>query len=81
MGYGIRRRLQVARRPSVVKRALKYAVVVGSILIAINHGGAILAGDVEWNRLARMALTTMVPYCVSTLSSVDALLNAERAGP
>ncbi len=78
MKHGIRDRLRVARRPSVVKRALKYAVVVGSVLIAINHGGAILAGDLEWDRFARMALTTMVPYCVSTLSSVDALLTAER---
>lgn len=78
MSFGIKERLRVARRPSVVRRALKFAVVVGAVLIAINHGAAILAGDLGWDRLARMALTTMVPYCVSTLSSVDALLSAER---
>ncbi len=60
-----------------MRRALKYAVVVGTVLITINHGGAILAGDVEWSRMAQMGLTTLVPYCVSTLSSVDALLNQE----
>ncbi len=77
MRHGIRDRLRVARRPSVVRRALKYAVVVGSVLIAINHGNAILGGDLDSGRLAQMALTTLVPYCVSTLSSVDALLAVE----
>ena len=75
--HGIRDRLRVATRPSVVRRALKYAVVVGTVLIAINHGNAILRGDLDWGRAAQMALTTMVPYCVSTLSSVEALLMAE----
>jgi len=64
----------------VVRRALKYAVVVGSILIAINHGEALLRGDVESGRLLRMGLTVMVPYVVSTLSSVGALLDARGRG-
>ena len=74
MGHGIRDRLRIAMRPSVARRALKYAVVVGTVLIAINHGNAIVQGDLEWGRVAQMALTTMVPYCVSTLSSVEAQL-------
>ena len=54
-------------------RALKYAVVVGAILIAINHGDAILAGDhLGADRLLKMILTAFVPYMVSTLSSVGA---------
>jgi hypothetical protein len=57
----------------VVRRALLYAVVVGTVLIAINHGHALLAGEVERSRLLRMALTVVVPYVVSTLSSVGAL--------
>ena len=57
----------------VVRRALAYAVVVGSLLIAINHGHALLAGEVDGGRLLRMGLTVMVPYAVSTLSSVGAL--------
>jgi hypothetical protein len=32
--------LTLAMQPSVVKRALKYAVVVGCLLIAINHSDA-----------------------------------------
>lgn len=60
-------------QPSVVKRALKYAVVVGCILIAINHSDAILKGEVTPGRWLRMALTVVVPYVVSTLSSVGAM--------
>lgn len=65
--------LVLALKPSVVKRALKYAVVVGSILIAINHSDAILRGDLPPARLFRMSLTVLVPYVVSTLSSVGAM--------
>lgn len=65
--------LALALKPSVVKRALKYAVVVGSILIAINHSDAFLRGDLPPARLFRMGLTMLVPYVVSTLSSVGAM--------
>ncbi|MEZ4218341.1 MAG: nitrate/nitrite transporter NrtS [Myxococcota bacterium] len=68
--------LALAARARVVRRALGYAVVVGSVLIAINHGDALLAGDVSARRLLKMALTVLVPYCVSTLSSVGALRDA-----
>lgn len=56
-----------------MRRALLYAAVVGAILIAINHGDALLAGRLERGRALRMALTVLVPYVVSTLSSVGAL--------
>jgi hypothetical protein len=65
--------LHLAFQPSVVKRALKYAVVVGLVLIGINHCDAILRGDVTGPRLFKMGLTVLVPYVVSTLSSVGAL--------
>jgi hypothetical protein len=65
--------LQIAFSPPVVRRGLKYAVFVGGILIAINHGDAILRQDVDSGRLAKMALTVLVPYLVSTSSSVSAI--------
>ena len=65
--------LRLALKPSVVKRAFKYAVVVGLVLITINHSDAILRGEVTPARLFKMALTVLVPYIVSTLSSVGAL--------
>ncbi|MFN0131991.1 MAG: nitrate/nitrite transporter NrtS [Phycisphaerales bacterium] len=63
----------MATRRTVVHRALTYAVVVGAVLITINHGDAILRGEVDGSRLARMVLTMFVPYVVSTLSSVGAI--------
>ena len=61
----------------MVRRALKYAVVVGFILIAINHSDAILSGQVTRGILFKMLLTVMVPYVASTLSSVGVLLEMQ----
>ncbi len=65
--------LELATKWSVVRRALGFAFVVGPILIVINHGDRLLTGDVDGVRLVKMSLTVLVPYCVSTLSSVGAL--------
>jgi hypothetical protein len=70
--------LATAARPAVVRRALGYAGVVGAVLIAINHGDAIVAGDLDGARVLKMALTVLTPYCVSTASSVEAIL--DRSG-
>jgi hypothetical protein len=70
--------LRLASAPSVVRRALLYAVVVGSLLIAINHGDAVLSGEITSGRLLKMGLTVLVPYAVSTLSSVSALREPRR---
>lgn len=58
---------------AIVTRGLWFAAIVGSILIAINHGDAILQGDVSTARMARMGLTVLVPYCVSVISSISAI--------
>lgn len=65
--------LTLARTPHIVRRALKYAAGVGTVLILINHGDALLRGDVNGVRIFRMILTVSVPYCVSTASSVGAI--------
>jgi len=68
--------LRLALSPTIVRRGLGYAVVVGAILILINHGDALLRGEITASRAWRMGLTVFVPYMVSTLSSVGAI----RAG-
>ena len=73
--------LREACDPGVVRRALGYAVVVGAILIAINHGDALLAGELDAVRLFKMGLTVIVPYMVSTLSSVSALRATKGGDP
>lgn len=73
-------RVQLALSAPVVKRALKFAVVVGAILIAINHGDVIVSGEISAERWLKMGLTVIVPYCVSTLSSVEAMRRDAGSG-
>jgi len=72
--------LSIATQRPVVRRGLLYALIVGSILISINHGDALMRGEVDGRRLLKMGLTTLVPYLVSTFSSVGALRQARRLG-
>jgi hypothetical protein len=55
---------------SVVRRAAYSALIVGFILILINHSDALLRGEMDGTRLFRIVLTMLVPYVVSTVSSV-----------
>ncbi len=71
--------VQVASSKSVVKRALAYAMVVGAVLIAINHGDALIRGELNATRVIKMGLTITVPYLVSTFSSVGATLQHQRS--
>jgi len=68
----MRKRLKTARRPEVIRTALRFAVVVGPILVFINHGDAIIAGTMTSTDWLKSALTIVVPYTVSTLSSISA---------
>ena len=70
---GTPRPFAVAFEARVVRRALVFAVVVGSVLIAINHGDVLISGDIERVRWLKMGLTVLVPYVVSTWSSVLAV--------
>jgi hypothetical protein len=71
--------LRLACEPAVVRRALRTMAVVGAILIAINHGDALLRGDIDGLRVFRILLTLFVPYAVSTTSSVAALRSVRRS--
>jgi hypothetical protein len=60
----------------VPKRSLIVALIVGTILNLINQGDAMVAGmplDV-----AKLLLTYLVPYCVSTYGAVSYRLHAAR---
>lgn len=55
----------------VLKRSLKVAAVVGTLLIAINQGDRIIAGDgIDW---LKALLTYLVPFCVATYGAWTAL--------
>jgi len=68
--------LATACEPAVVRRSLRVAAVVGTLLVAINHGDRALAGTlgaVEW---AKIVLTYCVPYGVATYAAVQAIRGA-----
>ena len=70
--------LAIAWEASVRKRAIKVAMLVGSILAVINHGDALLSGDASATVWIKIVLTFVVPYCVATFASVQAI--RQRAG-
>ncbi len=63
----------IATRPAIVKRSVRVALVVGTALTLINQGGRLLALDIDAPTLARIVLTYIVPYCVSTWAAVGAM--------
>ena len=64
--------LQMIFGDGTPKKAILTALVVGSILISINHGDIILDGSMpaSW----KIILTYCVPYCVSTWGAVTGKL-------
>lgn len=70
--------LALATEWPTVARSLKVAAVVGALLIAINHGDAILAGNMDTVRAFKIVLTVAVPYLVTTYSSVGATLQIRQ---
>ena len=63
--------LRLAAHPATVRRALITALIVGFVLVSINDGQAILSGQLTRTRVVQMCLTVLVPYVVSTVSSVS----------
>ncbi|TMF08596.1 MAG: hypothetical protein E6I38_07215 [Chloroflexi bacterium] len=59
----------------LVRRSAIVALIVGTILTAINQGNIILGGDIPASLYWKIPLTYAVPYCVAT---TGALLNSRR---
>ncbi len=66
-------RMQLFLQQDVQSRALKTSLLVGSILGAINYGDVLLAGDMTADRWLKLVVTYLVPYAVSSWSSIQAL--------
>ena len=57
----------------LVTRSFVIALIVGSVLTAINQGNVLLRGDWPTELAWKIPLTYAVPYCVAT---TGAILNA-----
>jgi len=62
-----------ARDPAVVRRSVRVALVVGTLLVSINYGDRALAGRLGCADWVKMFLTYLVPYGVATYAAVQAL--------
>jgi len=65
--------LATACEPAVVRRSIRVAAVVGTLLVAINYSDRALAGVLGPADWAKMLLTYCVPYGVATYAAVQAL--------
>ena len=65
--------LHMATQRAVAQRSLRVALVVGTVLVAINQGDRLISGDITLEVILKSLLTYFVPYLVSTYASVQAM--------
>ena len=65
-------------RRETVLRAIKVALIVGPILIIINHHDSLLHLELTKHLYIKIVLTFLVPFCVSAYSSAQAYSADER---
>ena len=54
------------RHPPLLRRSFLTAVVVGTVLVAINQGTVLASGDLPGSLAWKIPLTYCVPFCVAT---------------
>lgn len=69
---------QIALQSRVYKRALKTSLFVGTLLVIINQSGQIIDHGFSSEIFIKIILTYLVPYCVSTYASVEAIRDASQ---
>jgi len=69
---GLKQHLKIACQPKVISTATRFALIVGPVLVMINHGDSIINHTMSNEEWLKSALTMIVPYLVSTLSSISA---------
>ena len=70
----------VSYRPHLV-RTVSVALVVGSILFAINQLDVVMAGDATARTWVKTATTYLVPFCVANFGVLTGTRRREPSGP
>ncbi len=65
--------IQSSIKPSVVRRSMRVALIVGTILVIINQGDKLVEGRLDSVIILKILLTYLVPYLVATYAAVAAL--------
>ena len=69
---GVRCRRHALTYWPVCARAIRVALIIGTILLVINHADEFLRGQVTALVVAKVGLTYLVPFSVSTYSALAA---------
>lgn len=67
--------------PRLMGTAIRVALIVGSILLAINHGSALVNGKMTRDRWLSALLTYCVPYAVSIHGQYSAQQQRTASAP
>jgi hypothetical protein len=65
MIHAVKAYLRCLFNPKFVPTALRVAVIVGSLLFLINHGAALLRGEMNRERWTAVGLSYVMPYLVN----------------
>jgi len=68
---------KIAFSRPVVIGAINVSLIVGSVLALVNHGTAIINLTLSLEIVIKIFLSYLVPYCVSTYSTVKAIQNKD----
>ena len=69
-GYTVKCLRHAIMHARLIRTAISTALVVGTILTAINQGNVILGGHLPPVLYWKIPLTYCVPYCVATWSAL-----------
>lgn len=58
--------------PPTLRKTIKIALILGTILSAINQGSVILGGDATAVTWVRVGLNYVAPFCVSSIGFLSA---------
>ena len=71
LGAGLRCLPCALRYRPMLERSALTALVVGTILVLINQGGALVSGALPASLLWQIPLTYLVPFCVATWGALS----------
>ena len=71
--------IALALSQDIVTRAVKVALIVGTILAIINHGEKFPTLSLSTQDLVKILFTYLVPYGVSTWSAVGAIKSKAKS--
>lgn len=71
--------IATATRRDIVRRSIRVAALVGTLLVVINQGDRLIEREIRPLDWLKIVLTYLVPFCVSTHASVSAIQRRDEA--